>query len=174
MSTQQSNAQHVASKGVQVTKFHSDMFACMQTAQKAAGTMATRMQALLTSKYGTVMLSYEQFKADRLALAHLADAKGLKDDQWIRKPYNAAVKALYGDLPAAPSRKVAGPKGGNGKSGAKKGETAPRTTSERESLEQYIARVGVFKVLECCAKLLEMDESTKARAAGIHALAKAA
>jgi hypothetical protein len=159
---------------VVVTPFHKEMFACVQTAAKAAGTMATRMQALLTSKYGTTMPTWEQFKGDRIALARLADEKGLKDDQWIRKPYNAAVKALYGDLPAAPSRKVAGPKKGNGKAGAVKGQTAPRTTSERETLEQYIARVGVFTVLECCAKILEADESTKARAAGIHALAKAA
>ena len=168
-----SNAQQVAAKGVQVTSFHKSLFDAMQACRKSAETMRTKMTALLTSKYGTTMPTWEQFKADRIALAQLADEKGLKDDQWIRKPYNAAVKALYGDLPSAPSRKVSGPKKGNGKAGAVKGQTAPRTTSERETLEQYIARVGVFKVLECCAHILEADESTKARAAGVLALAKA-
>lgn len=166
----QTNAQHVATHGVQVTKFHTEMFACMQTAAKAAGTMATRMQALLTSKYGTVMPTYEQFKGDRLALAHLADAKGLKDDQWIRKPYNAAVKALYGDLPKAPGSKVEGAKKGNGNAGAVKGQTAPRTTSERETLAQYIARVGVYKVLAECAAILEADDSTKAISSSLKAI----
>jgi hypothetical protein len=167
----QTNAQAVASKGVQVTAFHKDVFACIQAARKSNETMVARMRALLVSKYGETMPTYEQFKGDRLALAQLADDKGLKDDQWIRKPYNAAVKGLFGDLPKAPGSKVQGVKGGNGsKPGAKKGETAPRTTSERESLEQYITRVGVFKVLQQCALILEADDATKGIAGAIKAL----
>lgn len=166
----QTNAQAVASKGVAITAFHKDVFNAIQSCRKAAETMATKMRALLVSKYGDTMPSYEQFKADRMALAQLADDKGLKDDQWIRKPYNAAVKGLYGDLPKAPGSKVTGPKGGNGKAGAKKGQTAPRTESQRETLAQYITRVGVYKVLAECAAILEADDSTKDVAKTLKAL----
>ena len=154
-----------------ISPFHKDMFACINTARSSSVTMLDKMRKLLTGKYGDTAPTWEQFKADRAALKSLADDKGLTDDQWVRKPYNVAVKALYGELPASQSaaalakRKTRGPK-----SGAVKGQTAPRTASERETLEQYVARVGVFKVLEVCAKILEADTSTKEVAGHIREL----
>jgi hypothetical protein len=171
-----SNAQQIAAAGnlstspkVEVTAFHRDLFKTMETARKAAGTRMEKMTALLRSKYGAVAPTFAQFKADRAALKLLADEKGLTDDQWVRKPYNAAVKLLYGALPEAQTaaaiakRKVREATAQTtGKAGAKKGETAPRRTSTPETIEQFVARVGVFKVLDACAAILgEVTESAE-------------
>lgn len=161
-----------------ITPFHRDMFAACAAVRKAERTMLTKMQALLTSKYGEKCPTFEQFRADRAALKAIADEKGLKDDQWVRKPYNAAVKALYGELPVAQTaaaiakrklreaQEAANPKPAE-KSGAKKGETAQRAPSAGETIEQFIARMGVFKVLEQCVNILEAVDETKAVAQAI-------
>jgi len=160
----------IAKLALTITPFHKDLFAAMVAGRKAHGTMLEKMQALLKSKYGATMPSYVQAKGDRAALKALADEKGLADDQWMRKPYNLAVKALYGDLPASTSAAAlakAKAREASPKAGAKKGETAPRRTSNPESLEQYIARIGVFKVLEQCVLILESDEATHAAAKAV-------
>lgn len=168
-----SNANAVNAKAVAVTQFHRDMFKVCDAGRKAVGTMMDKMKALLTAKYGKTCPTYEQCKADRLAFGTLADEKGLTDIQWLRKPYNAAIHALYGALPVA-TNADAKRKQANKKPGAPKGETAPRRQSEPESIAQYIARVGVYKILEQCALILEGDDSTKAMASAIKALKKAA
>lgn len=163
-----SNAK-AAGKTVEITPFHRDLFTAMETAHKEHGTMLTRMQALLKSKYGETMPTWMQAKGDRQALKALADERGLADDQWLRKPYNLAVKALYGALPESTSASAeakrrmrdAGIKVTQVKAGAKKGETAPRRTGDPETLEQYITCIGVWKVLEQCCVILECDDSTK-------------
>lgn len=172
----------LAAKGVQVTAFHKDVFACINTQHtavtKAQGTMQAKLGGLLTSKYGAVAPTFAQFKLDRAALKELAVQKGLADDQWLRKPFNAAVIALYGALPEAQTaaaiakraaRDAAGvskgtAKAGKGKAGAAKGETAPRRASDPETIEQLIARIGVWKVLEACTAILGADASTVAQA----------
>jgi hypothetical protein len=175
-----SNAQQLAKKELVITPFHKSLFAEIEKGRKATGTMIERMSALLKSKYGETMPTWLQAKEDRSALKSLGEEKGLVDDQWLRKPYNAACHAVYGGLPvstsAAAKKKQA--KAGTpvkaGKSGAPKGETAPRRQSEPESIEQYIARIGVYKVLEQCCAILEADESTKEIAQAIRADAKRA
>jgi len=165
-------AKLATSQAVVITAFHKELFAAAIAGRKATETMQQKMAALLKSKYGETMPTFAQFKGDRAALKQLAADKGLADDQWVRKPFNAAVKALYGALPEAQTaaalakRKVREALGttGKAKAGAKKGETAPRRQSEPETLEQYITRVGVFKVLQQCALILESDDSTKAMA----------
>lgn len=168
------SAQAVVKNALTITPFHKSLFAAMVSCRKANVTMLTKMQELLKSKYGATMPSYEQAKADRAALKSLAVEKGLADDQWLRKPYNLAVKALYGDLPASASASAqakarARQAADKGKAGAPKGEPAPRRASNPESLEQYIARVGVFKVLEQCVLILEADETTTAAAKAVRA-----
>lgn len=186
-----SNAQQIANAGsaatsskVEVTAFHKSLYDLMQTARKSSETMHNKMVVLLKSKYGEAPPTYAQFRADRAALKLLATDKGLADDQWVRKPYNRAVLACYGALPEAQTaaaiarRKVremqAANKVSNGKAGAVKGETAPRRTGTPETVEQYIARVGVYKVIEACAKILEGDKATATAATALHGLAKAA
>lgn len=51
----------------------------------------------LQVQYGDTPPTYEQFWDDRDALKALAKERGLKDDQSVRKPYNAAVRQLYGE-----------------------------------------------------------------------------
>lgn len=71
---------------------------------KALHNQLEQMTAWLKAQYGDTAPTYEQFWSDRDALKLLAAEKGLVDDQWVRKPYNAAVKALYGDIPLSPSK----------------------------------------------------------------------
>lgn len=180
-----SNAQQIAtaakaatSKAVEITPYHRDVFKACETGRKAADTMLQRMVQLLKSKYGETSPTFAQYRGDQAALAQLAKDRGLVDNQWVRKPYAAAVKTLYGALPEAQTaaalakRKVrealAASKGE--KAGAVKGQTAPRRASEPETLEQYVARVGVFKVLAACAAILEADKSTADMAKAVKAL----
>lgn len=192
----QTNAQAVAKKGVEVTAFHKDMYAAINTARtavdKAQGSMQQKLANLLRSKYGAVMPTFEQFRADRAALKELAKQKGLADDQWLRKPYNAAVHLLYGALPEAQTATAiakralraaneaagvttvkAGKKDAPAsKPGAPKGETSPRAPSEEETIEQYIARVGFYKIMDACARMLNADKTTSIEAKALQAIAK--
>jgi hypothetical protein len=68
---------------------------------KAINSQLGAMKDWLDTQYGTTPPTYEQFWADRDALKALAKDKGLVDDQWVRKPYNMAVKAMYGELPVS-------------------------------------------------------------------------
>lgn len=184
-----SNAQTLATKGIAITTFHKDVYACINTQHtavtKATGTMQAKLGGLLVSKYGTVAPTFEQFRLDRMALKELAVQKGLADDQWLRKPFNAALIALFGKLPEAQTqaaiakrklRDAAAAKKGADKPkvGAVKGETAPRRNPEPETIEQLVARVGIWKVLEACTKILASDESTVAQAKTLASLKKAA
>ena len=186
-----------------ITAFHKDAYAIINTQRvavdKAQGTMQTKLGALIVSKYGTTAPTYAQFRADRDALKELAKEKGLADDQWLRKPFNAAIIAIFGKLPeamtaaaiakravrAAADAKVAQElakvnadraasgmaplavlrkgtaKPDAGKAGAPKGETTQRVASESETIEQYIARVGLWKVMDACARVLNADKSTQ-------------
>lgn len=51
----------------------------------------------LQVQYGDTPPTYEQFWDDRDALKALARERGLANDQSVRKPYNAAVRQLYGE-----------------------------------------------------------------------------
>lgn len=195
----QSNAQAVASKGIEVTPFHKDVYAAINTARtavdKAQGTMQQKLANLLRSKYGTTMPTFEQFRADRAALKELAKQKGLADDQWLRKPYNAAVHLLYGALPEAQTaaaiakRKLrdaeeaakaakgittvkAGKVVSAPKAGAPKGETSQRAASAEETIEQYITRVGLWQVMDACARILNADKSTVNEAKALQPIVK--
>lgn len=193
----QTNAQVVASKGVEVTTFHKDVYSAINTARtavdKAQGSMQQKLANLLRSKYGTTMPTFEQFRADRAALKELATQKGLADDQWLRKPYNAAVHLLYGALPEAQTAaaiakralREANEKAGvttvkagkkvetpANKPGAQKGTTAPERTSAVETIEQYITRVGLWQVMDACARILNADKSTVEEAKALQPIVK--
>lgn len=63
---------------------------------RAIQTYTKDLVAWLKEQYGDTKPTYEQFWADREALAIIAKDKGLADDQWVRKPYNA-------DMPGRPT-----------------------------------------------------------------------
>lgn len=73
---------------------------------RAMTTYTKELVAWLHAQYGETKPTYEQFWSDREALAILAKERGLADDQWVRKPYNAAVKSVYGELPVSPSKEA--------------------------------------------------------------------
>lgn len=150
-----------------VSAFARDLFTAMQAGAKADLTMRAKLAALLAKQYGDVSPTFEQFTADRAALKSLSAEKGLADDQYARKTYNAAVKAAYKDLPvsmsaAAVAKRAARPgKAGKpaGKTGPVKGETAKRVTTT-ETLEQMIARVGIPATLDVIASILKEARET--------------
>lgn len=183
-----------------ISTFHKDVFRTIDTQRlavdKATNTMTAKLGALIASKYGNVLPSYAQFRADHDALSELAKEKGLVDNQWVRKPYNAAMNAIFGKLPESLSgsalakralrekeavaalaklnaqrvakgdapldkmpKKVAAP-AKPGKDGMPKGTVPERTTSPAETIEQYIARVGLWQVMDACARMLNADKST--------------
>lgn len=70
-----------------------------ESINKAISVQLDAMKGWLREHYGEARPTYDEFWSDRAALKQLAAEKGLADDQWVRKPYNMAIKELYGDLP---------------------------------------------------------------------------
>lgn len=83
----------------QILPFHKDAFTICQTGHRATLTMQQKLDALIVSRYGQCLPSAVDYAKDQRALALLAEAKGLADNQHVRKPYAAAIKARYGCLP---------------------------------------------------------------------------
>ncbi len=168
---------------VVILAFHKDVYACAQTAAKAGITMAQKMNALILARYAETCPTFEEYRADQRALAQLAKDRKLVDNQWVRKPYAAAIKARFGALPVsqAPEAIVkaakraadaAGKKNADAAAaGAVKGDTTQRVPSDTENLESLIARIGVFKALEACINILAADDKTSAQAKHLKAQA---
>ena len=130
---------------VVISPFHVKMFdaafKAADTLNKATESQRVVMRNLLLVQYGDVCPTYVQFRADRDALRVMALDRGLVDDQWVRKPYNAAVINLYGalpvsDSPAAQAKRAQRPVATKGKAGAKTGETSERAAAEPATSEQ--------------------------------------
>jgi len=166
------------------TAFHKDAYTLAMSAHKAVESHASKLAALLTSRYGDTSPTYAQYREDQATLSQLAKERGLADNQWVRKPFARAVKALYGALPVstapeavlkrqqreealAKAKAQAGP-------GAPKGETQERAPSASESIEALITRIGLFKTLEACTRILASDEVTKPQATHLAAVARKA
>lgn len=170
-------------KAVEVLAFHRDAFAIARTGHKAGETMAKKMEALLTSRYGQTAPTFEQYKADRAALRQLAADKGLESDQWVRKPFCAAIVKLYGKLPESQSPealrkaeerriaqeavKKARESSAAAKPGAPAGETQDRQPTEAEQIESLVARIGLIKTADAIVRILKSDDRTKAQAVHI-------
>jgi len=64
------------------------------------GNTQIRIASLLEGRFGMEMPSYPEYMAFRQELVDfLVNAKGLADDQWVRKPLTAAMYMLYEGLP---------------------------------------------------------------------------
>ena len=167
---------------VEITAFQRQVFGVAfdsaHAVCKAVESQREKMKIVIAMQYGGTCPTYEQFRADRAALRVLALEKGLVDDQWVRKPYNAAIVELYGALPVSMSeaavakraqRPAAAPKA---KPGAKKGETVVRAEGETETIEQFIAKHGTAKVLLAVAHILATRKESKLDATTLEAVAK--
>ncbi len=164
-----------------VSAFHMELFnAAFKSANllnKAVKSQRTVMRNLLTSQYGTTCPTFSQFKADRTVLRVMALERGLVDDQWVRKPYCAAVIDLYGalpvsDSPAAIAKRAQRPVAVKAAPGAKKGETSERAPAIAETIEQFIAKHGVAKVMDEIARILATKRETALDAKTLQAVAK--
>lgn len=159
---------------VEVLPFHRDVLSIAQTGHRAAETMLKKMRALLVSRYGATAPTFEQYRADKAALRQLAKDKKLADDQWLRKPFAAAIKAEYGALPESQdaaavakraqrdAKKAAAP--APAPVGAPAGQTQEHAPSEAEQIEQIVTRLGLIKTADAIVRILEADERTKAQA----------
>ena len=175
-----------STKGKERMSFHIKLFAvAFDSAElvcKAVETQRERMRDVLRQHYGDVCPTFAQFKADRLDLKARALERGLVDDQWVRKPYNAAVIDLYGALPESDSaaavakraqrdgavKAVPAP---SAKAGAVKGQTTDRDPSASETIEQFIAKHGAGNVLASLAKILATQRESALDAKTLQAVA---
>jgi ribosome-associated translation inhibitor RaiA len=167
---------------IAITPWQQDLFAAIFKAaegiNKAVEGQRAIMRRMLLDQYGSTAPTYKQFKDDRAALRILAEQKGLVDDQWVRKPYNAALIELYGSLPESDSpaaiakraEREAADKAA-GKVGAPKGQTTERVDSEADKIEQFIAKHGLAKVLQATARILAAKTESKLDAVALQAVA---
>ena len=183
---------------VEVTAFHKDVANIAIAGMRSQETMHKRMVALITSRYGDTAPTFEQHRADIKAFGEVAKSRKLASDQWIRRPYNAAIIALFEKLPVsmAPDAvqkreqreardklvKAAIAKAKESQTmqavsnpvGAPAGETQEREPSDAEKLEQMVTRCGVFETLYACLRILDSDESTHAQVVHMRKMADAA
>lgn len=177
---------------IAISVFQQDLFAAAykgaEGVHKAVESQRAQMRKLLLDQYGSTAPTFEQFRADRAALKILAMQKGLVDDQWVRKPYNAAIIELYKALPvsmseAAIAKRAQRPtvdkaaakaaiKDALTKAGAVKGDTTERDPSAAETVEQFIAKFGITNVLQAAARILAEKRESKLDATTLQAVAK--
>lgn len=176
---------------VAVDQFHKDVATCAMHGIRTAETVAKKMIALVTARYGETAPTFEQYKADLAAFKAIAEHRKLASEQWLVRPYGAALKTLYKELPvsmapdAVAKRKQREERDALVKSaiaaakktaevtpvGAKPGETQERQPSEAEQVEQLVSRVGLWETLYACIRILASDESTKAQATHLQKMA---
>jgi hypothetical protein len=162
------------------TSLYDLLFAQADELNTVQTTQADKLAAFLKAHYGKTAPTFKQFTADRAALKTLAQFRGLVDDQWVRKPYNLAIKALYGALPVAMTTaaiakraaRAAAPKTVAAPVGAPAGEVAPRNSSVSEQVEQMVAKFGVFETMQAITAILKADAKTHTDAIALEAIAK--
>ena len=171
------------------TAFESGMFAaCVAIEQAAfeADSKTAMLSTLLQAEYGDTGPSFEQYRKLQEALKLQALDAGFTG-QAMRKHCAKAVKGLYGELPvssdaAAIAKRAQRIKNAKvtrdeGKADIG-GDTLPGNTSPearrnpgpKETIEQFIARVGVTATLNALAKILETDSQTKLDAIALRAM----
>lgn len=194
-------------KTVEVLPYHRDAFQIARTAAQSAKRNAERMVNLAVSRYGAAVKdaagvlsggpTFEQYRADRAALAYLARDKGLEDKELQRaiyRPYADAIKATYGALPEAQTAEaiakrakraaeeailkaarergeLAGDDNGKDAGKAPREGANERTATEQETVESIVTRVGLMQCLTACINILEADDSTKAQAVHLRKMA---
>lgn len=142
---------------------------------RAIQTYTKEMVRWLEAQYGETPPTYEQFWSDREALAILARENGLVDDQWVRKPYNAAVKALYQELPVSPSKAAVAKRltrGSQNPTGERRHRPPkdPVKTVEN-AMHRMIESYGYAPVLSAMARILAERDETRREAKRVENLA---
>lgn len=139
---------------------------------RAMQTYTKELVNWLKVQYGVNPPTYEQFWSDREALAILAKEKGLVDDQWVRKPYNAAVKSLYLELPVSPSKEAVAKRLVRASSPRKPRPARNPILNIENALHRMIGEYGYAQVLEAMSHILAEREETKREAIRVANLGK--
>ena len=164
------------------------LFDAAEQLNTAHETLVDRIKSVLLEQYGDAMPAYEQYKDDRRAMTILALERGLVDDQWIRKPYCAAIKSLYGALPVSSSgaanakraARAAIPKavkpvmtGADLDDDELLAELAKPIVPVNNDMraEQLIASIGVAQTLRILTKILATERSSQLHAKTLASIA---
>lgn len=155
-----------------------------EAVDKVMKTQMAHMTDWLKAQYGDTPPTYDQFWSDRDALKLLAQEKGLADDQWVRKPYNSAVKALYGELPVsttldALAKRAYRPHADKATGKAGMAPPRPKLVYKVEmpkdaiaAVRQMLARYGFAQVLVAFATILGENRETAKEAKRVDVLAQ--
>lgn len=170
--------------------FESGMFAACLAIEQAAfetDSKTAQLSTLLRAEYGEAGPTFEQYRKLQEALKLQALDAGFTG-QAMRKHCAKAVKGLYGALPestdaAAIAKRAqrvknaakarAEKKSSDAGGGTLAGNVSPearRNPGPQETIEQFIARVGIAATLNALAKILETDSQTKLDAIAIRAM----
>lgn len=138
---------------------------------RAMQTYTRELVDWLKTQYGETAPTYDQFWSDREALAIIAKEKGLVDDQWVRKPYNAAVKALYKELPVSPSKTAVAKRLTRPFTQQRKHPPKNPVKNVENAIHRMIEQYGYVDVLTAMAHILAEREETKREAKRVENLA---
>lgn len=162
-----------------VTDFHRDAYNIAMTGARANMSMGKKLAELIHTRYGDTSPTFEQYREDQAALRELAKVRKLADNQWVRKPYAAAIKARFGKLPVSldpaavlkAAKRAADAAAKPKAAGAPAGATQDHGATPDEQIDALVTRVGIFKMLEACTRILAADDLTKGQAAHIGKMA---
>ncbi|MDE3023881.1 MAG: hypothetical protein KGI54_18850, partial [Pseudomonadota bacterium] len=170
--------------------FECGMFAACVAIEAAAfetDSKTAQLSTLLQAEYGEAGPTFEQYRKLQEALKLQSLDAGFTG-QAMRKHCAKAVKGLYGALPESTDAAAIAKRAQRVKNAAKAraekrssdagGDTlagnvspeARRNPGPQETIEQFIARVGVTATLNALAKILETDSQTKLDAIAIRAM----
>jgi len=155
---------------VQATEFQAALFdAIFKSGEAVCRAQASQRDLIrgeLSNHYGNEAPTYAQFKADRKALRALSLERGLVDDQYARKLYNAAVVELWGALPVSDSPAAQAKRlhreavNAVSEPQEERGVPETRQVKQYEEIGQFIARFGAAAVLVELAKILATENDT--------------
>lgn len=94
-------AKLAAERKVEIRPYHTALANACDVAARAVAKLGDTLRATLESRYGDCLPNHAQYTEDQSALAVIAEARGLSDNQYYRKAYAGAVAARYGCLPVS-------------------------------------------------------------------------
>ena len=162
------------------TPFEDALFAlCESIEARAYAIDSTRevIASMVREHYGKTAPTFEQYTHLQGAM-HLMSLDAGYTGQMMRKHIAHAVKSAYGALPVSMSAAAIAKRAQRPAKTAKPAKPAPIKPAEAfqagvayaqgsESIEQFIARVGVVATLSALNRILECEESTKSAARAV-------
>ncbi len=167
--------------------------------RKAHDKVTTATRAQLVVMYGDIAPTYDQYRGDLNAIKAQCLKAGVKE-KYSMDVYAETVALIYGDklteaqkdiahgansrLPLSRDKesvalrakrqaeKVAKAQVAESTAPTKADDASKKVVQENEAIEQYVAKVGVQKILAACQHILDSDDSTKMQAKVIAGMLK--